>query len=191
MEAERLARAMAESSVAFSYYDADDRLLFWNAAYEDLNFRIRPLIEKGARFQDLLTEFVARNQVEIRGDVDAWVASRHEVRRSGATTIRRLTDGRVYLVQERPDDVGGTLGFWVEVTMLFRSGALRYGSSRDVLIDEQLLSDGDITALLNRMQTIQGNLELLAMKTGDEDSKAMIADALEAARDVSHRLSEE
>ena len=97
-EARAFNRALAGSSVAYSYFDGSDRLRFWNQAYEALNFRIRSLIREGAFFPDLLAELIVRRQIDIDGDVQRWIDDRLEARQRGSTFFRTLTYGRVFLV---------------------------------------------------------------------------------------------
>ena len=187
-EAERLRVAMQTSPVAFSYFDAEDRLALWNSAYEDLNFRIGHLIQKGARFPDLLAELVIEGQIEIAGDVQDWVDSRLRARRMGRTSFRNLSDGRTFLVQERRDEIGGTLGFWIDVSDLVRSGALQ-SVPTDVPGQE---FRGPVNTNQNfirhQLETIVSNLELLS-ETIDPSMRPFLSDALTAAETIEAALA--
>jgi PAS domain-containing protein len=192
MEAEHLEAALRDSPVAYSYYDASDRLLFWNDAYTNLNFRIKAQIRRGAFFPDLLAELVVRDQIDLYGvDFETWVAERLHARRLGYTAFRMLTDGRVYLVQERRDDVGGTLGFWLNVTDLFEAGALKARNSDMKGAERTLADQGTQEFLRNKMQTITGNLELLQACELGPVADPSIEDAITAANSVNALLDQE
>lgn len=182
-EAKQLNIAMLSSPVAFSYFDPSDRLQLWNEAYANVNFRIRHMIRKGALFPDLLAELVVRGQIAIEGDKQAWVDSRLRARQLGRTAFRHLTDGRVFLVQERKDEVGGTLGFWVDVSDLFRTGAL-HDTSKPIAGDRAGLSEPGYQDLIrSQLQTIVGTLEL-ARRASVPEILPFVADARLAAETI-------
>lgn len=179
-EAKQLDAAMHSSPIAFAYFDLSDRLQLWNAAYESLNFRIRHLIRKGAFFPDLLAELVERRQIVVDGDEGAWVDARLRARQLGRTAFRHLTDGRVFLVQERKDELGGTLGFWVNVSDMFQSGA-RHGTAEPIAGTGAGLSQpGSQDLIRNQLQTIMSTLEMVR-RSADSEMRPFVAEALLAA----------
>ncbi len=188
LEAERLRSAMQASPVAFSYFDAQDRLVLWNAAYEELNFRIRHMIRKGATFPDLLAELVVNGQIEIEGNARDWVDARLRARRMGRTAFRKISDGRTFLVQERRDEIGGTLGFWIDVSDLVLSGALRTVPTDFSSPDRQAQSGENLNLVRHQLATIISNLELLR-ETVDPSMRPFLTDALTAATTITASLS--
>lgn len=182
-EARRLEAAMMSSSVAFAYFDRSDRLQLWNDAYEDLNFAIRPLIRTGAFFPDLLAELVVKGQIAFEGDHRAWVDARLRARQLGRTAFRHLGDGRVFLVQERKDELGGTLGFWLDVSDLFQAGALRDAATPIAGAGPGLSGPGCQDLMRNQLQAIVGTLDLLR-RNCDPNMRPLIADALLAAETI-------
>ena len=184
-EARRLHDALQSSTIAYSYFDAADRLVFWNKAYEDLNFRIRSHLRPGAYFPDLLAELVVAGQINIHGgDVQAWVAQRLEARGNGNTSIRNLSDGRDFLVQERRDALGGTLGIWLNVTDLNAAGAL---TSDDADNREPHGTLGDVrlqTELRDRLQTLVSTLEMLGFTCRSEAVSPLIEECIEEAKAI-------
>ena len=187
-EAERLRLAMQASPVAFSYFDAQDRLVLWNSAYEALNFRIGHMIRKGAHFPDLLAELVIEGQVDIAGDVQDWIESRLRSRRMGRTSFRNLSDGRTFLVQERRDEIGGTLGFWIDVSDLVRSGALRSVPTDVAPAELQGPVNNDKNLIRHQLETIVSNLELLR-ETVDPAMRPFLSDAITAAATIEASLT--
>ena len=190
-EAQRLQRALDRSPVAYSYFDAGDRLRFWNRAYEDLNFRIQPLIREGAYFPDLLAELVILNQISIAGDYRIWIDQRLEARKCGSTAFRKLTDGRTFLVQERKDEVGGTLGFWIDISDLFRTGTLKSSGGSIRGGPSGLADPGLQDRIRNDLQAVLGCLELLELMATCADATQLIDNAMAAARSIGALLDRE
>ena len=184
-EADWFQIALHASPVAFAYFDPSDRLRLWNTAYEDLNFRIRPLIVEGAYFPDLLSELVVGGQIQIEeGREQEWIDRRLADRRNGITAMRELTDGRAFLVQERPDEIGGVLGFWLDVTELAQSGALRLSP---VAADPSAaVNKGATGQIRENLQTIVATLGLLKM--GVDAAETDLDCALDAARAIDDLL---
>ena len=183
-EAARLQITLQGAPIAYSYFDAADRLLFWNRAYQDLNFQIRTLIKKGAFFPDLLAELVVRNQIQIDGSCQEWVSERLAARKYGNTAFRALTDGRTFLVQERKDDVGGTLGFWVNVTDLVKSGALRGTPTNLEGMQLTIADHGQQILLREKLQTVLGCLDLLRLSNASKECAQLIDEAATASQEL-------
>ncbi len=180
-EAEHLEKVLSGSKIAYSYFDAGDRLVFWNAAYVDLNYRIRSVIQGGAYFPDLLAELIVRDQIDIQDmRVSDWVEERLTARRLGSTAFRRLTDGRVFLVQERRDEVGGTLGFWLDVSDLFECGALPIPELKSRISHDCVQAEATQDLIRNQLQTVQGALELIRMSAEGGDVAILADDGLAA-----------
>ena len=186
-EATRLQAVLETSPVAYSYFDPGDRLRFWNRAYEDLNFRIRPMIKNGALFSDLITELLVRDQIAIPPEEhERWLEQRLAARSRGTTAFRSLTDGRTFLVQERRDEVGGTLGFWVNVSDLFEAGALSGGA-----MAEPGLRLGEAAAqdlLRNKLQTVLFAFELIVASECCKECTPLLEEGLTAARQIAEQL---
>jgi hypothetical protein len=190
-EAERMNATLDKSEVAFSYFDSADRLLFWNDAYRRLNFLIQDRIRRGARFHDLLAALVAAGQIEITGSIDDWLAARLAARKYGTTALRSLTNGRSFLVQERKDDIGGTLGVWVDISDVISTGS--------ILSDEQLLRRTatprpqiDVQNMLrDKLQTVLTTLEFIDVTLEDSDLSAPLSEAISAVECITVILDAE
>lgn len=185
-EAERLLSALENSLVAYAYFDASDRLVLWNRAYIRLNIRIRPLIRKGALFSDLLAELILRGQIEIpEAQREAWIAERLRLRRHGETAFRKLADGRTYLAQERKDELGGTLGFWLDVTDMFQHGAASSSEDMPLTVPCSLHEPGLQDRIRTRLQTVMLVLDYLKTSCERDSDAHAIVDAITAAKDIS------
>ena len=184
-ESRLLERAMHRSPVAFAYFDGGDRLLYWNPAYEELNFRIRAFIKKGAYFPDLLTELVIHGQIDTGSQSTTdWIDDRLRARREGGLAFRRLSNGRVYLVQERKDEIGGTLGFWINVSELVHMQTLADVTEGVTAPPHDLADHGVQDRLREHLQIMQGNLELLCRDANDIRTASLADDALRAGREI-------
>lgn len=181
--------ALEHAPMAFAYFDMSDRLRFWNRAYEDLNVQIRPLIKEGACFRDLLFALVRAGQIEIPdGDRKAWIAHRLERRRLGGLDFRNISDGRTFLCQESHDEMGGTLGVWLDVSHLFesdRTGLLDATLGRSYV---DFFDPGCQNSVRDNLQTIVGALELLRETERSPGNMLMIDQGIEAAESISLSL---
>lgn len=181
-EARSLDISLSQSKLAYAYYDASDRLRLWNDAYVDLNFAIRDLIKPGAYFPDLLAELVLAGQIDLGGDlVSAWVERRIAERRRGATGFRRLSDGRTFIAQERHDEIGGTMGFWLDITNLSQSGALTDTAFRGPRTARMLGDPGLQDLIRNKLQVVLGMLELTQLAHEADCAPPDVSEAIDAA----------
>ncbi|MEM1297788.1 MAG: PAS-domain containing protein [Pseudomonadota bacterium] len=188
-EAKRLHVAMEDSPVAFAYFDAADRLQMWNRAYVDLNIHTRDLLEQGVCFADLLAAMIVRGQIQIpRGRNAEWIEERLRARRHGCTAFRELSDGRTFLAQERRDVLGGTLGFWLNVTDLVAAEVFKPSHVLCELVSRSSGDPGLEDKVRSKLLGILGNLEFLEATTGSRTSLAVIADASASARDLRDML---
>lgn len=186
-----LTAALQRSPVAFAYFDGADRLRFWNQAYVDLNFAIPELIREGAVFADLLAELILRGQIDVpTRDMDAWIAHRVERRRQGGTDIRNLSDGRTFIVEECHDEVGGTLGFWIDVSHLLMGSSIMGDRQGRQSVSRGLSDHGCQNVVRNHLQRVLGALELLKHTGLTTEGHALIDEgvsALGVVRDVLDR----
>lgn len=188
-ESRLLQAAMDGSAVAYAYFDPSDRLQHWNRAYEDLNFRVRGLIRKGVPFSDLLAELVVKRQIVIEDlSTSDWIEKRLQERRSGGLAFRRLSNGRVYLVQERKDEIGGTLGFWINVTRLVDGGLLGAALGEHSVPPGDVRDHGVQDRIRDQLQILQSNLELLSQDARDIPTASRVDQALQATRSITSIL---
>jgi diguanylate cyclase (GGDEF)-like protein len=104
-------------------FDAADRLVVCNEEFRRLHGPLAGAIEPGLAFESLMRLSVEHGLApEAVGREEAWVAERVAAHRApaadGATTVRRLPDGRWRRVTETPLPGGGRLAFSVDVTEL-------------------------------------------------------------------------
>ena len=191
-EAQDLHAALDRSPIAYAYFDMSDRLRFWNRAYEDLNFRIRHMICDGVPFSDLLAELVVMGQIDIpQGGQKDWIDHRLERRRQGGTDFRHLSDGRTFLVQERHDELGGTLGFWTDMTHLFLGGAFQKNQAAMAPIPPALCDHGCQNVMREHLQAVLAPLELLQATEYRPEILALVNEALTAVTRMTRVLDRE
>ncbi len=118
-ESQRILRASIDAlDEAFVLYDPQDRFVFCNERYKAIYATSADLMVPGASFEDMLRAGALRGQYpEAIGQVDAWIAQRMAVHRSGNTTITQKTDsGKTLRILERRTEDGYTVGFRVDIT---------------------------------------------------------------------------
>jgi diguanylate cyclase (GGDEF)-like protein/PAS domain S-box-containing protein len=118
-ESQRILRASIDAlDEAFVLYDPQDRFVFCNERYNAIYATSADLMVPGASFEDMLRAGALRGQYpEAIGQVDAWIAQRMAVHRSGNTTITQKTDsGKTLRILERRTEDGYTVGFRVDIT---------------------------------------------------------------------------
>ena len=110
-------------SGGFALYDADDRLVLFNQAFFDLNILIQDLIVVGQKYQTLVRAAAERGQiVGAKGKEEEWIQERlAQHRKPTGAFERQVSDGRWFLVTERPTNEGGIVGSWTEITDLKRA----------------------------------------------------------------------
>ena len=166
-----LRQAMNSVDIGIAYFDADDRLEFWNDAYVDLNQTIAPMSQKSAVFRDLLAELLVRGQIaDVGDDVSVWVEKRIKARNSGVEAERTLSDGRCFHVRELKVQQGGILGFWTDITEQKKASRISFDSPMGGLVND----------FNNQLQVISGNVELALERTSDEATAGFLQQALTA-----------
>ena len=118
-ESQRILRASIDAlDEAFVLYDPQDRFVFCNERYKAIYATSADLMVPGASFEDMLRAGALRGQYpEAIGQVDAWIAQRMAVHRSGNTAITQKTDsGKTLRILERRTEDGYTVGFRVDIT---------------------------------------------------------------------------
>ncbi len=102
----------------FAVFDADDRLVLWNAPYVRVFARIADLIQEGALYDDLLRAAIDRGVFGVEGERDAENLQRRLDR--PLTEIwdneDELADGRLIWVRERATPSRETVGLYEDVT---------------------------------------------------------------------------
>jgi len=115
---ERLTEALEAMTDGLAYYDAQDRLLIWNAQYQRTCPDIAQFLVRGISLEQILRLELDRGVYpEAVGREAEWLAERLEARRAGSAAFeQKMSDGRWLRVQDRHSSMGGTVSTIVDVT---------------------------------------------------------------------------
>lgn len=109
-------RAMHEGVGVF---DHNDLLVAYNARYAFVQRSLGNCVGLGMTWHDLVETGLRQGKIlEALDHEDAWLEQRRRSR-GDYSAIRRTSDGRAYLVNERRIADGGFVAVWTDVTELF------------------------------------------------------------------------
>ncbi|MBL0948555.1 MAG: response regulator [Brevundimonas sp.] len=104
------------------FYDAQDRLVLWNARYAEVNPELASKLERGMTFRQILEIGISEGLYkEAIGREQAWIAERMEARRALSMTLEQyIVGGRWLRVQDRMTAAGGIVTVVNDITDLKR-----------------------------------------------------------------------
>ena len=107
------------------FYDADDRLLIWNARYAEVNPEVAAALAVGVPFRHMLQLGLDQGLYEeARGREQEWIKERLAARRSLANSMEQQIAGDRWLrVQDRRTSNGGIVTVVNDITDLKRDAA--------------------------------------------------------------------
>ncbi len=117
---ERLNQVVNALQDGFVLYDADDRLVMWNKKWIELHDEIADVVKVGVAFETILRVSVARNlSPDALGREEEFIAERLARHRNPSDPIiRKLHDGRWYIIREVPTAEGGIFAISIDITDL-------------------------------------------------------------------------
>ena len=107
----KLRAATDAMPAALAMYDADDRLVVWNATYERLRPHYAELLKPGLLFDDM---------VRADGFDEEWLTQRKLERRKGLPIEIEMAGGHWVRIENTPTADGGLITVGVDVTELKR-----------------------------------------------------------------------
>jgi diguanylate cyclase (GGDEF)-like protein/PAS domain S-box-containing protein len=120
---QRLVDALDVVPEGLVIFDEEDRYVLWNKKYAEIFDRSRDLIVRGARFEDVLREGIARGQYPEAND-EGWLVRRMALHAQAQTQHEQeLADGRWCRVEERRT-ANGSIGMRVDITDLKQREAM-------------------------------------------------------------------
>ena len=147
-QAEALLRSAVDSiSEGFVIFDADDRFVMCNAAYERLYSIVADEFRPGRPFEDLVRMVVRRTSPDLPAAArEAWVAQRlAEHRHPPALPVeRQLWDGRWVLICERQMSDGGTAGLQIDITAQKKTQQALHQSQQRLARAQRIAGVGDV-----------------------------------------------
>ena len=102
------------------FYDADDRLVLWNARYAEVNQELNHHLEVGMRFRDIL-QIGIRDGIydEAKGREKEWVEERLAARRQLSSTCEQFVAGSRWLrIKDQRTAAGGLVTVATDITDL-------------------------------------------------------------------------
>ncbi len=128
----QLREAIAAMPDGMGFFDADDRLVVWNARYAELNPELASSLSAGLTFEDIIRIGLAENlYADAAGREDAWLAERCASRDQLSNTIeQRISGDRWLRVQDRRTDAGGIVTVCTDITDL-KHNARALAEARD------------------------------------------------------------
>ncbi|MDB5360838.1 MAG: hypothetical protein JWO51_2135 [Rhodospirillales bacterium] len=127
---QRLRQAIDNMSDGLILFDNQDRVVLWNACYEQIFPHLKPLLRPGIRFQDL-AQRAAHNArgVETPEARERWIRWRlDQIRTTPQRFQQELPDGRTIDTAERPTGDGGVVSVSRDITPM-KEGARRLSES--------------------------------------------------------------
>lgn len=121
--AELMRGALESLDEGIALYTPDDRLVFCNERFREINAPVRDVLMPGSAFEAVLRLAVARGQyAAAAGREDEWIAQRLLVRRRAERSlVQRLADGRILRVIDRRMADGHTVTALVDISDLVRA----------------------------------------------------------------------
>ena len=167
---QRLRQAIDNMSDGLILYDAQDRVVLWNACYEQVFPHLKPLLRPGIRFQDL-AQRAAHNArgVETPEARERWIRWRLDQMRSAPQRFQQdLPDGRTIDTAERPTGNGGIVSVSRDITPM-KESARRLSESETRFRDfAEVASDWFWeTDETHRFTYVSDRAEALGISTGN------------------------
>lgn len=103
-------------------YDAQDRLVMFNASFGEIYAPLQPTLAPGITFTEILRDAVERGLVpEAKGREASWIDERlWQHRQGGIASVRELPDGRWRRIVEHRLSDGGVVAYSADVTELMQ-----------------------------------------------------------------------
>ena len=124
-----LHEALENIPEGFVIYDADDRLVIWNSAYQDIYKLSEAQLKAGATFESMLRHGVKNGQFPAAGTTEAeheaWVAERMRQHNNPSGPVQQaLPGGRWLRIDERRTPNGLLVGMRTNITELKETEAM-------------------------------------------------------------------
>jgi len=117
----RLIESIESIPEGIALFDADDRLVLFNATYLEMYARSADLMQIGAPFEYIIREGAKRGQFARVADIEGYVATRvARHRQTHEVFEQELVDGTWLQISERRTRDGGSIGVGTDITDLKR-----------------------------------------------------------------------
>lgn len=189
--AEHLIAAIDTLSEAVSIYDPNDRLIFANKQFAQINSRISDTVKQGIPFEEILKSLLDQNVFpDAIGDEEEWLKRRMEKHRNPKGSFEQEQENGIWLLiheQRLPD--GGFAILSANITE-------RKQFEDQVRKAQKMEAIGQITGGIahdfnNILGIIRGNLELLSEVIEPEKTEPFLKNAekgVDRAADITRKL---
>jgi len=118
----RIREAVDAMPDGLGFYDAQDRLVLWNARYAEVNPELEPHLAVGLPFRKALRIGIDEGLYqEAKGREEDWLNERMQARRQlSSNSEQQIAGGRWLRVQDRRTSEGGTVTVCNDITDLKR-----------------------------------------------------------------------
>lgn len=169
--------ALEVTGAGLVIFDPDDRLVYCNDRYRGMYKDIAHVLQPGVDFETVARASLTFSEPpEAAGRHEDWLRDRLRMHREGGDWERRLPDGTVLRVVERPLPDGHVVSFRFDITEVVRSAEAAQAASR---AKSQFLANMS-HEIRTPMNAILGMLALL-QRTGLNDRQLDYARNTEAA----------
>ena len=105
-------------SDGFALFDADDRMVFCNSRFKELNPDLAPKIVPGISFEEMLRDNIVTNRIlDAIGDEEAFIRERMEQHRNpSGPLVQQRRDGRWLEIREERTPDGSTFLVNIDIT---------------------------------------------------------------------------
>jgi two-component system sensor histidine kinase/response regulator len=126
-----MASALEVTGAGLAIYDQDDRLVYCNDLYRDLDPLMADLFVLGEKYADIMRATLQRHvSPQARGRHEEWIAERVRDHRKVNNWERPLPDGRTLRVVERPMPDGHVVSFRFDITEVIRAAEAAEAASQ-------------------------------------------------------------
>ncbi len=110
--------AIESVSDGFALFDADDRMVFCNGRFKEMNPDLAPKLVRGITFEEMLRDNIAANRIlDALGDEEAFVQRRMEQHRNpSGPLVQQRQDGRWLELREERTPEGSTFLVNTDIT---------------------------------------------------------------------------
>lgn len=187
--AERFRDGIERMPAGFLLWDREERLIAWNARYEQLIPEAGAVLRRGISMEQMMRETLSRCRPDMtRVDADAFVAARcARFRDPGSSWELRLEDGRVIEIEESRTEAGGIVTIGRDMTARkHHEAALEHAlaAERDAVLRMTALIDRTLSSARleeGRIVVERQRIDLLGVLTEICDRQRQISGSFEIA----------